>query len=465
MGLIGTYFAVYAVLSVLRHQTYHSFGPDLGIFDQIFWNTTQGRPWESTMSLALPQPHSYFGDHFSPVYWLLFPFYAAFPHPEALLVMQTVFLALGAWPIYLLARDRFASGFPRLAWVLAYFLFLPVAFINLFDFHELAFAVLPLGFALYFVERGKVRWFLLSLLASFLVKEELPLIGIGFGAYIFLGKRNPMLGIGVAASSLAISYAVIRYAIPVLGGGQAYSQFAARLSLRYGDLGNDPQQIIQSALTHPLRVARSLFQAKKAAFMIGMFGPVLGLPALSGFAVVLLLPTLAYLLLSNYEPQFSFTSHYAAPLIPLILGTAILGSARLGASMQRWVPASILASSLVFSILYGDLPFSRHFDARMFATEPRYTAFAPELARIPAGASVSSENDLTPHLSHRRFIYNMEYEGPQGADYIALDFAGTNRDLDRFQQQVQSVVAQGYEQIAGGYGLALLKRVTVPTAS
>src|SRR2546430_15439939 len=103
-ALALTYFLLYSVLSVLRHLTYHSFGFDLGLFDQVFWNTTQGRLFESTMSQALPIPHSLLGDHFSPVFLLVMPFYFAFPHPETLLVIQTLALALRAWPVYLLAK-------------------------------------------------------------------------------------------------------------------------------------------------------------------------------------------------------------------------------------------------------------------------------------------------------------------------------------------------------------------------
>ena len=125
------YFLVYSVLCVLRHLTFHSFGSDLGLFDQVFWNTTQGRLFESTMSLAQPQPHSYLGDHFSPVYLLLLPVYALIPRPETLVVIQTLFLALGVWPIYLLARLKLAPGWLRLVWAGVYFLFLPLAFINL----------------------------------------------------------------------------------------------------------------------------------------------------------------------------------------------------------------------------------------------------------------------------------------------------------------------------------------------
>src|ERR1700682_1097261 len=158
-GLAAAYFLTYSALSRLRHESYHSFGFDLGLFDQVFWNTTQGRPFESTMSQALPVPHSLLGDHFSPAFLLLMPFYFAFPHPETLLVIQSLALALGAWPVYLLARLKLAPGY-ALLWVIAYFLFVPLAYVNLFDFHEVALSVAPLGFALYFLERDRRGWFL-----------------------------------------------------------------------------------------------------------------------------------------------------------------------------------------------------------------------------------------------------------------------------------------------------------------
>ncbi len=130
LGVAAAYFILYSALSVLRHESYHSFGFDLGLFDQVFWNTTQGRPFESTMSQALPVPHSLLGDHFSPVFLLLMPFYLAFPHPETLLVIQTFALALGAWPVYLLAKLKLPAGY-ALLWVVVYFIFIPLAFINL----------------------------------------------------------------------------------------------------------------------------------------------------------------------------------------------------------------------------------------------------------------------------------------------------------------------------------------------
>lgn len=452
-----TYFILYSVLSVLRHVTYHSFGPDLGIFDQVFWNTTQGRLFESTMSLVQPQPHSYLADHFSPIYLLLVPFYAVFPRPQTLLVIQTLFLAIGVWPLYLLARLKLEPGFQRLVWALAYFLFLPVAFINLFDFHELALVVLPLGFAIYYLENGRPGLFLLSLVTTFLVKEELPLVGVGFGAYILLAKRDWKLGLGVLAGSLAAFLAVVRVIIPAFGGG-SYAYFARRFAFRYAELGTTPQEIIATTFTHPSRLLQIIVQPQKLKFVVGIFGPVLGLTAISGWAAILVLPTLGILLLSNYAPQYAFSSHYSAPLIALVIGTSILGLARLRPRLRRPVAAGVLASSLAFSLAFGDLPFSRHFDPRMFQQEPRYAAFVHNLDRIPPDASVAAENNLTPHLSQRRYIYNLEFEGPENAQYLALDDAALGRSAAALQQQIAAFEAQGYRTIATGEGLALMQR-------
>lgn len=202
-----------------------------------------------------------------------------------------------------------------------------------------------------------------------------------------------------------------------------------------------------------------MFQAQKLKFLLGVFGPVLGLTALSGCALILALPTLATLLLSNYPPQFAFTSQYSAPLIPLVLGTSILGLARLKPRMQGPISAAVLVSSLAFSLLAGDLPFSRHFAPSVFQTEPRYAAFEKNLALVPAGARVAAENNLTPHLSHRRYIHDIEYEGVQDAQYLALDYASLGRSQAEFQPQIEHLQAQGYLEIATGDGLALLHRL------
>ena len=453
IGLATAYFILYSTLSVLRHESYHSFGFDLGLFDQVFWNTTQGRPFESTMSQALPVPHSLLGDHFSPIFLFLMPFYFIFPHPETLLVLQTLALAVGAWPVYLLAKLKLPAGY-ALVWVLTYLLFVPLAWINLYDFHEVALSVAPLGFAIYFLERGRRGWFLLSLLVTFLVKEEMGLIGAGFGAYALLSKRDWKLGLGVLAGSVIVFEAVIQIAIPFFAGGLSYPY----IGIRYADVGGSPGGILKTLVTDPVRIARALLQPKKVYFVIAIFGPVLGMSALAGWASLVLLPPLGYLLLSSYEPQFSFTSQYSAPLIPLVVGTAILALARMPQSARRPLMVAVVASSFVFSWAFGDLPFSRKFDPNLFSTQSRYAAFVPQLSRIAPDARVSAENGFPSHLSERRFIYDFGFEGVHDAEWVVLDYYGTGYNLQTFDAQVTAVEAAGYDEVAGGQGLALLHK-------
>jgi uncharacterized membrane protein len=438
---------------LLRHWSYHSYGFDLGVFDQELWSTAHGHPFDSTMTLSQSAPHSSLADHFSPALAVMLPFYFAYPHPETLLVFQTVALALGAWPVYLLAKLKLPEGYPLL-WVVVYFLFLPLAYINLDDFHEVALAVAPFGFALYFLERGKRAWFLLFLLFTFLVKEEMGLIGVGFGAYVLLGKRDWKLGLGVLLGSLAIFEFTVQLAIPYFARGNEYAYF----KLRYADVGGSPLGIVRTLVTDPLRIVRALAHFKKVYFVIAIFGPVLGLSALAGWAALLPLPTLGYLLLSNYEAQFSFTNQYAAPLIPLVIGTSIIAMARLPKAARRPVGAAILVSSLVFSWAFGDLPLSRKFDPALFQKQARYSNFVPHLAQIPTDARVSAEYALTSHLSGRRYIYDWGYQGVQDAQWIVLDYAGNNYNVEAFDRDVARVESLGYEKVASGYGLALFRK-------
>lgn len=438
---------------MLRHRSYHSFGFDLGLYDQVFWNTTQGRWFESTMTQANPVPHSQLGDHFTPIYLALVPFYFAYAHPETLLVIQTFALALGAWPVYLLASLKLPPGY-GLVFVAVYLLFVPLAYINLYDFHETAFSVAPLGFAFYFLERGRRRWFLAFLVLTFLVKEEMALVGAGFGVYVLLGRRDWKLGFTVLAGSLAAFALILQVAIPYFAGGRNFPYIATR----YADVGGSPIGILRTAVTDPLRIIRAVAVPKKLYFLIALFGPVLGLSALAGWASVLVLPTLAYTLLSSYEPQFSFTSQYSAPLIPLVVGTSIIALAHLPTGVRTYVASGVLASSLLFSWAYGDLPYSRKFDPSLFQTQSRYAAFLPSLDQIPADARVSAENGFPSHFAERRFIYDYGFQGVQDADWVILDYEGTSYDLAAFAAQVTHVQSVGYRVVAGGYGLALLRK-------
>ncbi len=470
LALVAVYALLFGALSLIRHWSFHSTGLDLGVFDQVLWNTSQGRFMESTLSLDQCMPHSFFGDHFSPILVALVPLYWVAPHPETLLVVQAIALALGALPVYLLARRLLPRGIERLIWVLAYVLGAPLAFITLYDFHEVALAVLPLGFAMYFLVTRRTAPMIVALLVAFTVKEEIALIGIGFGvAMAFQGRwRGAAL---VAIGSAAVFVVTLTLIIPAFGG--APYQYIGR----YASLGGSELEIARTLLLDPLRALRVLVEGEvgsKVVFVLSLFGPGLLLALRSRWAVVPSIVPLGYLLLSDYSGEHTLHNQYGAPIIPLVLGASIVGFAR---TSPRWRPrlvVGVVLATLFFCISFGGWPFSRDFEnaylrgnpdrapsgTSMFVRESRYDALLASVLAIPASVAIASTDFWVTQVGERRWNYHIDALDPCDAQYVILDYAdpSMNRDLVLFADARAAIIARGFDEIASGVGLSLLHR-------
>ena len=466
--LAGTLFGA---LALLRHWSFHSTASDLAVFDQVLWNTIHGRFMESTLSLARCEPHSFFGDHFSPALLLILPLYLLFPRPETLLVVQSIALALGVSPIYLIARRFLPTSGQRLVWVAAYVLSAPLSFIALYDFHEITLAVAPLGFAMYFLATRRTVPMILCLLAALLAKEEVAVIGIGFGVALALQRRWWPSALVIVGSVVAF-VVTLKVIIPAFAAGAPYQYLG-----RYASLGRDEAEIARTLLLDPLRAVAVLGKGEvgsKVVFALSLFGPGLGLALRSKWALVTALPTLGYLMLSDYGGFHTLHNQYGAPLIPLALGASILGTAALSERWRRRVTRGVVASTLFFAFTFGGLPLSINFaDAFLrgepdrassgqpiLAREPRYEPFLPAVRAIPPDAAVSSRDFFTTQLPQRRFNYNLVGLDPCDAEYVILDYAApsVNRDGAIHLAEVDAVKVLGFEEIASGEGLSLLRR-------
>ena len=117
LGMISVYLVVFGRLTWEMQSNFGTFTYDMGIFDQEIWQASRfGSTFLSTRGLSM------WGLHVNPVVYLLVPFYWLGAGPHFLYVVQTVALASGAIPLWLLARDRFgdawlALGIPA-AWLL-----------------------------------------------------------------------------------------------------------------------------------------------------------------------------------------------------------------------------------------------------------------------------------------------------------------------------------------------------------
>jgi uncharacterized membrane protein len=458
-------------LALLRHWTFHSTASDLAVFDQVLWNTVHGRFMESTLSLARCEPHSFFGDHFSPALLALLPLYVVFPTPETLIVVQTLALAIGVVPIYLLARRFLPPGGQRLVWVMAYLLSAPLSFIALYDFHEITLAVAPLGFAMYFLATRRALPMVISLLVALLAKEEVALIGIGFAVALAF-QRRWLASAAVLLGSVVAFVVTLKVIIPAFAAGAPYQYLG-----RYASLGRDELEIARTLLFDPLRALSVFFKGEvgsKVVFILSLFAPGLGLALRSKWAIIPSIPPLGYLMLSDYGGEHTLHNQYGAPLIPLALGASILGVAALGERWRRRVTLGAVASTLFFAFTFGGTPLSINFaDAFLrgepdrapsgepiLARETRYDPFLRAVYAIPADAAVSSRDFFTTQIPQRRFNYNLVGLDVCDAQYVVLDYAApsVNRDAAKHQADIDAVKALGFEEIASGTGLSLLRR-------
>jgi uncharacterized membrane protein len=194
--LVWAYTVIFGYLYSARYLSFHS-GSDLGLYDQLVWNTMAGRLFENTL---LADANFYFGKSFSPLIAAFVPFYALFRDPVTLIIVQTLAIACSAFPIYWFARER--VGRPLALVIAGVFLLSPaVESVNHIDVHIIAFATPTLALATYFLMHRHYKGLMVTLAIGLLIREEIGFIVIAFGVYLFLFQRERWLGLGLALSA------------------------------------------------------------------------------------------------------------------------------------------------------------------------------------------------------------------------------------------------------------------------
>src|SRR5581483_4824166 len=122
-GLFILFVLVYAIgmsiETVLRYETFKATAFDLGNMDQVLWNTLHGRLFQFTnQAIDWYGPPIRLAIHFEPIILPLSLLYSFGADPRILLVFQTLALATGSLPVFLLTR-KIIPQWPLLAALMA----------------------------------------------------------------------------------------------------------------------------------------------------------------------------------------------------------------------------------------------------------------------------------------------------------------------------------------------------------
>lgn len=454
------YSIVFSFLAIRNHELYQTFGWDLGFFDQLLWQASRGNlNFVSTIGNI-----NILGDHFQPIIYLLAPLYWIWDNVAVILTVQVLLVTAAAVPLFLLAKQKTRSEPVGLAVSAAYLLFSGTQFTITNEFHQSAFIPLLMSWGLYWLETGRERRGILTLLSLLLVKEELALLLTGLGL-MYLCLKRVKLGIFLAGVGVVSFFILINWLIPTLSSQNRYIHFG------YGSLGETPQDVIGSAGNNPAEALERLvypqIKIEQAVWSLVSYG---GLPILSPVSLIPVVQQYAVRFLDDRNThRWINNNHYSAPLGPLLaFGTimAISKGVRVFRSSSRFsrnltfLSIFLLLMSISTAVVLRTPIFSI-FKSQLYFT-PEWVKDADRLAAaVPAVASVAANNSLAPHLAHRDKIYLLPEI--RDAEYIAVDLAdGPNKHAPwpetKMREYIGELVDSGGWEVKQGFGEAMLLR-------
>ena len=320
--------------TILRYDTFKATAFDLGNMDQAIWNTLHGRLFQFTNQGAdWYGPPTRLAFHVEPILLPISLLYLFHADPRILLVFQTVVLATGALPVFLLTR-RIIPEWPLLAPVMcvSYLLAPALLGLNLFDFHPLALATPLLLYAVLALEQKRYGWFLLCCLLASACKEEVPLVVACLGILVVWKYKLPRLGLVLIIGGAVWSFIAFKVVMPHFNPGAQNNNFW----YRYEDLGSSPGAAIVNLLVHPWLIFTLLLTLNRLYYLASLFRSTGFLAILAPEWLIPALPNLAVNLMSFDALLNSGVYHYNASIIPFVVIAAIHGTRRLLDTWYQW---------------------------------------------------------------------------------------------------------------------------------
>lgn len=455
------YVSVYFFASAHKFVTLRQ-GFDLAQNEQTIWNTAHGRFFQTSPFVNLQYD---FDDGIVPFTLLLAIPYALAPTTYTLLFLQTLALAAGAIPLYLLARSKM-NAWLGLLFALAYFFHVTVTRMNLYEFQLRSFVLCFFLFAFYFFEKQRFWLFMLFAVLMLSVKTEVALTLPMFGVYAWLEKKSARWIVTPLVLGIGYFVFVFGFIMPIFAPRDLIAG-----AYGYGWLGNNFGEMFVTLVTKPLEVAQFALAPEKLLYLVQSLLLLLFLPLLKPRLLLFALPTLVLNLLATRAVQYSVLFFYQPFVIGAFFLAAIYGiadkfprwfSARAYAA-QLTVAIALVLASIVFNLTWNNLlgrAVTRGEDAE------RQLAAQRVLAKIPPTASVAASSFLAPHLAQRERLYffpgTTSYPfPPERVDYIVADLRLD--DEPHAQKLLAKLVASSeFQELTRDTDYLLLKRRAAP---
>ncbi|MGB3770702.1 MAG: DUF2079 domain-containing protein [Rhodococcus sp. (in: high G+C Gram-positive bacteria)] len=439
---------LYSTLSVLGQYQLRTSGFDLGIFVQQIASYSQLRAPTSDL---LGTGYNTLGDHFSPITALLAPVYRLFPAPETLLIAQGVLFAVGVVPLSRWAL-RSLGVWAAVVVAVGYGLSWGLQSALNFDFHEIAFAVPLLAFAMSALGQGRWHSALAWSLPLVFVKEDMGLTVVVIGALTawWTTGRTRLLGLLTAAWGAAWIILAVTVIVPMLSPDSEYDQGSKLPPLAEGIADT----------TH------GLVSGDSRAAVILLLLAITGFAALRSPLTLVAAPTVAWRFLSDNTNFWKPIFHYNAILMPILLAALIDALVRgrrdmhLSPRAERVILGSVVAVALI-ALPFQPLARLAHPDG--WRTAPQVVTAREISEAIPPGERVAASNNLVAQLvaDHPVTVFPQRSSDSTVPDWIVVNTGrppGWPKDSAGDNTAISAALSDGYLVVSDVGGILVLRK-------
>jgi len=384
--LVVYFVQVITMWMYFKNATFSTYFFDLGNFMQPLYLTLYGHQLfaihasplvlqgvtTSPVNLSAPNSTSALIFDFSPLLFLLLPFYAVYPSATTLFVLQNIAIALPALLIFKLVEDK-----TKRLWVsLLYLGYSPIYFVAFFDFHSEVFFPLFLFLAVYFM-RTDTKWYYVSIALFLSVDQAGAALLAFFLPYIYSKTKSLRLVLWPALMAGAFALAAFAFSGHILDWRFLVPSTNGVASSALSGLGG------------------------KLTYAMLLLAPLLFIPLLEPLALLPAGAWLAYAFLRNYFPFISILFQYNM----LAAGFIFLGL--IGAAKrvdQTALKVGLVVSLVVFAASW---PQSSGYIAGTAVPfgNPATARLEKILQEVPSNATVMASDSVYPALANRLGTY------------------------------------------------------------
>jgi uncharacterized membrane protein len=380
-GLVLIYISLFFTIARLKYFHFGGFTTEDACFYKFFLNISQGL-WNGEVSGGTPM----LGWHID---FLIYPFallFSLWPSYDTFLLIKVGILGVSAIPLYLIIRNDHNKSCAMLV-VASYLSFYQIAGASIWDFHEVVLAPFFLLFTFYFFKYRRFTLFIVFMILSLMIKENISIIVLSFFLLGLIEKRGLKWVIPPLVSSCVWLVLCMKILLPYFGED-------------YSIHGNVSKRLL-GYLQHPLTVLKVIIKPRIVAQVYTFFQPFLYVLPFLAREVIFVIPWFLVALVMGGNEQIR-TWHYL-----IIIGFVFIALSSSLAKLARVMKNERLVVCIAMVILFLNLSCSFYW-LRMDEILPSPYVDAQRIAvdMIPKKATVCAPEFMLVYLQDRKKTYN-----------------------------------------------------------